>query len=244
MFIGVSGLIGAGKTTLTKKLAEKLGYKALFEPVETNEYLNDFYGYIAHFEEINNLFDELKKNNRGHLIKYLQSGIPAIMQMHLLAKRYILHQHALFPDADGIVQDRTVYEDTIFAKMLSKSGFIDTRDYKTYKLLFQAMKHTLMYPDIIVYLNVKPSVAFNRIRARQDEKKKMSDNSRECEVAISLEYLEDLYCHYNEFINKIEKWTRVFNVDWNEYGDIDELAKKIINLSEYDDEFLRSIVRI
>lgn len=244
MFIGISGIIGSGKTTLTKNLASKLGFKALFEPVETNEYLDDFYSVIAYQDEIKELYEDLEKRGKGHLIKYIKSGIPSIMQTHLLAKRYILHQQALFPDAPGIVQDRTVYEDTIFAKMLSKSGMIDERDYKTYRLLFQAMKHTLMYPDILVYLDVRPSVALKRIQSRQNEKKEKGDKSRECETTISLDYLEDLYSQYNGFISKIEKWTRVFRVDWNEYQDVDGIAKEIMNLTEYDHEFLRAICRI
>ncbi len=47
MFIGVAGLIGAGKSTLTKSLADRLGYKAYFEPVESNPYLEDFYKDIS-----------------------------------------------------------------------------------------------------------------------------------------------------------------------------------------------------
>ena len=43
MFIGIAGIIGAGKSTLTKNLAEHMGYDAYNEPVEDNPYLNDFY---------------------------------------------------------------------------------------------------------------------------------------------------------------------------------------------------------
>ncbi len=42
-FIGIAGIIAAGKTTLTKDLAKTLGYKAYLEPVQGNPYLNDFY---------------------------------------------------------------------------------------------------------------------------------------------------------------------------------------------------------
>ena len=43
MNITVSGLIGVGKTTLSKELAEKLSYTILEEPVEDNPYLDLFY---------------------------------------------------------------------------------------------------------------------------------------------------------------------------------------------------------
>ena len=43
IFISISGLIGAGKTTLATKLAEKMNLPCFFEPVIDNEYLADFY---------------------------------------------------------------------------------------------------------------------------------------------------------------------------------------------------------
>lgn len=43
IFISISGLIGAGKTTLATKLAEKMDLPCFYEPVIDNEYLTDFY---------------------------------------------------------------------------------------------------------------------------------------------------------------------------------------------------------
>ena len=44
LFVVVAGNIGCGKTTLTKKLSERLGWKPHFESVSDNPYLADFYG--------------------------------------------------------------------------------------------------------------------------------------------------------------------------------------------------------
>lgn len=41
--IAIEGSIGAGKSSLTKKLAEKLDYNTVWEVFENNTYLNDFY---------------------------------------------------------------------------------------------------------------------------------------------------------------------------------------------------------
>ncbi len=43
LFISISGMIGAGKTTLATKLGEKMNLPCFFEPVIDNTYLEDFY---------------------------------------------------------------------------------------------------------------------------------------------------------------------------------------------------------
>jgi len=47
LFIGISGLIGAGKTTLATALAKEMGLPVHYEPVTDNEYLSDFYSDMA-----------------------------------------------------------------------------------------------------------------------------------------------------------------------------------------------------
>ena len=47
MFIGIAGIIGAGKSTLAQNLAERLGYKSYNEPVNDNPYLEDFYSDMS-----------------------------------------------------------------------------------------------------------------------------------------------------------------------------------------------------
>eukprot|EP00930_Biecheleria_cincta_P039945 TRINITY_DN27410_c0_g1_i1.p1 TRINITY_DN27410_c0_g1~~TRINITY_DN27410_c0_g1_i1.p1 ORF type:complete len:162 (+),score=21.83 TRINITY_DN27410_c0_g1_i1:50-487(+) len=43
LFIGISGLIGAGKSTLATALGKELGLPVYYEPVADNDYLADFY---------------------------------------------------------------------------------------------------------------------------------------------------------------------------------------------------------
>ncbi len=43
LFISISGLIGAGKSTLATKLGERMNLPVFYEPVIDNIYLSDFY---------------------------------------------------------------------------------------------------------------------------------------------------------------------------------------------------------
>ena len=46
MRIAIAGNIGAGKTSLTKQLSKSLKYKAYYEDVIANPYLDDFYNHM------------------------------------------------------------------------------------------------------------------------------------------------------------------------------------------------------
>lgn len=205
MFIGIAGIIGAGKSTLAKGLADFLDYTAYNEPVKDNPYLVDFYADM---------------NRWG-----------AMMQIHLLFRRFEQHQQIVWNKRKGAVQDRTIYEDTIFARMLHDAGFIDQRDYETYTGHFNVMKRFLVYPDVLIYLRVSPKVSMQRIQKR----------GRTSEGGITLEYMENLYNGYENFIEEMNHYTRVLTLDWNEYMEPDKVAKMLKEKTDEDREFLRDL---
>ena len=208
MFIGISGIIGAGKSTLAQNLAERLGYEAFNEPVKDNPYLEDFYADM---------------NRWG-----------AMMQIHLLFRRFEQHQQIVWNSKKGAVQDRTIYEDTIFARMLHEAGFIDRRDYETYVGHFNVMKRFLVYPDVLIYLRVSPEVSMQRIQER----------GRDAEGGITLEYMEKLHQGYESFITEMDHYTRVLTLDWNEYKEPDEVARLVKKKTDENREFLRDLKRL
>jgi len=214
LFIGVAGIIGVGKTTFTKALAEHLGdhWSPVYEPVKTNPYLDDFYADISRWT-----FN---------------------MQMFLLAKRFEQHQEVLWNPCHkrggGIVQDRTIYEDTIFARMHRDDGLMDDRDWETYISHFGIMQGFLRYPDVIVYLRVEPLIAMGRIKAR----------GRDAEKGMEIGYLERLAEGYEEFAREMERYTVVIPVDWNNYGDVDRVAEEIEARVDREQKFIRSLRRI
>ena len=190
LFIGISGIIGVGKSWLTKALAEYLGFEAFFEPVTENPYLDDFYKDMKQF------------------------GFP--MQVYLLNERFRQHQQAIWKN-NGVVQDRTIYEDCIFAKMLSESGDISKLDYQTYKNLFINMTNFLHRPDVIIYLDVEPETALKRINHR----------NRDCESELPLQYLVNLKAGYDEWLDDIEPRIPVIRIDWNEFKSVEYVVEQI-----------------
>lgn len=201
LFIGIAGVIGAGKSTLATALGEHLGLPVYYEPVADNEYLADFYRDTARYS--------------------FQT------QIYLLNRRFAQHQEIIWRGGGG-VQDRTIYEDAVFAKMLSDIGLMEERDYRTYLQLFKHMSNFMCRPSLIVYLDVKPERSMERVQMR----------SRDVESGITLEYLQALHDEYERFIGDISKTVPVIRVDWDKFRDVEEMAA-VIEREYVNGSFLR-----
>ncbi|MCP3959140.1 MAG: deoxynucleoside kinase [bacterium] len=205
LFIGIAGMIGAGKSTLATALGEHLDIDVYYEPVKDNEYLEDFYRDTPRYS--------------------------FAMQIYLLNRRFQQHQEIIWRGRSA-VQDRTIYEDSIFARMLAESGLMDERDYRTYSELFRHMSNFMCKPNVIVYLDVSPELSHERIRHR----------GRQVESSVSLEYLSALYEGYEAFIADISRVIPVIRVDYDRFATAEEMAQMI--RSEYlDHSFLRRVTR-
>lgn len=205
LFIGIAGMIGAGKSTLARHLGEHLGIDVHYEPVEDNEYLEDFYRDTARYS--------------------------FAIQIYMLNRRFQQHQEIIWRGRSA-VQDRTIYEDSIFARMLAENGLMDERDYRTYVDLFRNMSNFMCRPNVIVYLDVPPEISMQRIQQR----------GRGMESGITLEYLESLYRGYGDFVNDISRTTPVIRVDYGRFATAEEMAE-VIEREYLDQNFLREAVR-
>ncbi|MBS1261971.1 MAG: Deoxyadenosine/deoxycytidine kinase [Calditrichaeota bacterium] len=139
-FIAVAGNIGVGKTTVTRKIADSLGWRPYFEPVIDNPYLDDFYADMKRWS--------------FHL------------QIYFLSRRFE-SQKEISESPVSCVQDRSIYEDVeIFARTLNLQGFLNARDYENYRALFAQMVSYLRKPDVILYLRADVDTLLRRIRER------------------------------------------------------------------------------
>lgn len=203
LFIGIAGMIGAGKSTLATSLAKHLDIDVYYEPVENNEYLEDFYRDTARYS--------------------------FATQIYLLNKRFAQHQEIIWRGRSA-VQDRTIYEDSIFAQMLAETGLMDARDYRTYLELFGNMSNFMCKPNLIIYLDVSPERSMERIRAR----------GRNVETGISMDYLRALYQGYQDFVNDISRVIPVISVDYDRFATAEEMAE-VIQEHFHDHNFLREV---
>ena len=139
-FLLVAGNIGAGKTTLTERIAARMGYEAGFETVATNPFLPDFYADMGRWS--------------FHL------------QVYFLGDRADQHRRlARLPESTII--DRSIYEDAhIFARALHDMGNMDEREYLAYRRVYDLVVESLPRPDLLLYLDTSVDVVLDRIRSR------------------------------------------------------------------------------
>ncbi|MEZ2334452.1 deoxynucleoside kinase [Mucilaginibacter sp. RCC_168] len=143
MHIAIVGNIGAGKTTLTEMLARNYGWEPLFEAVDNNPYLEDFYS-------------DMKRWSFNLQIYFLNSRYRQIVDIQKSGR--------------NILQDRTIYEDAyIFAENLHDMGLMTSRDYENYQSIFDNITEFIKPPDLLVYLKASVPTLVSNIQRRGRE---------------------------------------------------------------------------
>ena len=136
----ISGNIGVGKTTLSKKVSEKFNWDIELEEVKNNPYLNDFY-------------KEMQRWAFNLQVYFLNSRFRQIVDIKNSGEKYI--------------QDRTIYEDAyIFAPNLHAMGLMSSRDFDNYKEIFNLMDSFIEGPDLLIYLRASVPKLVEQIQKR------------------------------------------------------------------------------
>lgn len=135
--IVVEGPIGAGKTSLARKLAAHLDAELVLENAEENPFLPRFY-----------------EDRRRYALS---------VQLFFLVARVdqarALSQDELFNPAR--VADFMLEKDLLFAKLL-----LDEAEFRLYHQLYEGLKPQSSAPDIVIYLQAKPAALLERVRRR------------------------------------------------------------------------------
>ncbi len=123
-FITIEGCIGAGKTTLATKLAERFGGKLILEQFEDNPFLPQFY-----------------EDPERHAFP---------MELYFMAERF-QHLKRLLSEADMFTSFTVA--DFLFQKsLIFANENLNENEAKLYRMLFDMINTTLPKPDIVLYL--------------------------------------------------------------------------------------------
>lgn len=166
IYICIEGIIGSGKTTLTQQLhqffqSQNLLSHTIYEQFQNNKILELFY---QHPEKYNLLAE----------YSFL------IDRFHQLSASFSSSHY------DIILSDFSFRKCLWFAEIN-----LNPDEFQEYQKHFSLLEnHLSKHPDLIVFLDVKPSQAYQNILTR----------NREMEANIHIDYLEKLYATYHKHL--------------------------------------------
>ena len=138
--IAVEGPIGVGKTSLARRLAERLGAELLLEQPGENPFLARFYKDMARYALPTQLFFLFQRAR----------------QLEVLAQ----------PDMFGraTVSDFLLDKDPLFARLT-----LSADEMTLYQRIYDAVRPQAPAPDLVVYLQAQPSTLVERVKRRAAE---------------------------------------------------------------------------
>lgn len=136
-YIVVEGPIGAGKTTLVRKLAEHLRAQTLLEQPEENPFLERFYRDPTRHALPTQMFFLFQRMNQ----------LRDLAQTDLFDAR--------------IVSDFLLDKDPIFARLT-----LGDDELNLYQQLYAHLKPQAAIPDLVIYLQAQPETLIERVKKR------------------------------------------------------------------------------
>ncbi|MCL0311959.1 deoxynucleoside kinase [Apilactobacillus xinyiensis] len=141
----LAGTIGAGKTSLTRMLAEKMNLADYYESVDDNEILPLFY-----------------KNPQKYAF---------LLQIYFLNSRLDLIKKARLDDKDSIM-DRSIYEDSLMFRLNADLGRATETEADIYDSLLKNMMEEIpnsnltKNPDLLIHIKISFDTMLKRIKKR------------------------------------------------------------------------------
>jgi deoxyguanosine kinase len=136
-YIVVEGPIGAGKTTLAQRMADRLNGALLLEKPDKNPFLQEFYDDIPRHALQTQLFFLFQRAN----------------QLHGDAQRDMFTKIT--------VSDFLFDKDQLFARLT-----LSDAEYDLYQQIYRYLQPKTTTPDLVIYLQASPATLIERVRRR------------------------------------------------------------------------------
>lgn len=136
-YIAVEGVIGVGKTTFARMLAERIGADLVQEEVFENPFLVDYY-----------------KSRKRYALS---------CQLYFLISRFQQQQQLMVHDlfSNRIVADYLFAKDAIFASVV-----LSERELILYNKIAPTLNQNIPRPDLVIYLQARTPILLDRIKRR------------------------------------------------------------------------------
>lgn len=205
ILLTLAGVIGSGKSSMTKILSNELGTKPFYEPVKNNPILPLFYMG-------NKMVEEGKWKTNPYAFE---------LQIYFLNNRFGMIKKAV--QQDNNVLDRSIYEDKIFMKMNVDQGHATQDEWKVYSNLLDNMMEEYpnfspykKAPDLMILIKVSYDTMTKRIKKRGRKFEQVDQD-------------HSLIKYYNDLINRYEDWEKKYDaspllvIDGNKYDFVESM---------------------
>ena len=206
--IVLAGMIAAGKSTVSAKLAQELGTDLMIEPVDDNPILPLYY------------------DNKE---KYA-----FLLQIYFLNERFKLIKQALKNNKN--VLDRSIYEDELFTRINLMENNIAQVEYDVYKDLLDNMLEEIedmpkKAPDLLVYLDITFEKFLSNLAKRGRVFEQIDENTEKGKKDLA--YFKLLHSEYQKWYEEYNYSPKI-KIDMNKYDvnkkeDWDQVFKLIMD---------------